>query len=389
MKNLFKALGIVTLLLTTGCPTFQDEYTGQYREVPTEERMQCFESRQCNLFSIDFFRFGDFAQAVIREYGKGLRNTGETPFVEESECVWTRADRFGESTQAFSLPIKQQAVRAGVLSGHVTDDGLVVEVFEPDDNLGGNQEQVVQTLELELMENDARPSCNSINDYLVYANLGASFPASEPFRIEHPVFVLVWLGLERFESLGSVVYLPTQGPSTWWRLPTGVISDGGAALDGRINGIQVPPPEEKYLSVSGNTRFSIAHLIVVDDRESEGRFNWSLSDEPIVASAVRQGSPREEFAGLNEPSHGSAVFFVEDSLMDLDPALQERIVNLEDHEHVEQHYYLVDFVADGEEIVEIRLPEKLIPESPSLRVTTEYLNSTRIELPRLFPFNTQ
>lgn len=387
MKHLKHIILVGTALLATGCPTFEDEFTGKYQEVPTDERTACFESRQCNLVEIDFFRFGDFAHAVVREYAKGLRNTINTPYVEQTSCTWTKADRFGRDAQTFSLPLQQLSPEPGLLRGRViNDESMDAEILEPGSSLF-NTDGSLDELRLELVDDDPRPVCESVNDYLLTAEVKGQLPDSIQYPIRNPVFVLLWLGLERFESEGGVVYLPTQGPSTWWRLPSGAVNQEGSGLSGSVS-IQVPPPEDKFMSISGDTRFSLAHLVVADDEDEEGRFNWSVSDEPIVAVGVRPGRPDgPQYEELDEPSFGKALFFVEGSLFELDRATQQRITNLEAYEYPEQHYYIVDVVADGDEIIEIRLPETLAVPRPNVPVTDAHLEASRIELPRLFPGN--
>lgn len=368
-----------------GCPTYEDEHTGRYLEVMDAEREACFESRQCSVVIVDFFRFGDYSQAIIREFDRGLRNTLDTPFVEESRCFWTRADRFG-SNRTFNLPIRQASAQTNVLRGTVTEDSslLVAEILEDGDSAP------TRSLTLEFDEQVPRADCNSVGDYVVTAEATGTLPDAVDYEILNPVFVVVWLGLERYESPGGVVYLPTQGAPTWWRLPAAMVTGEGRGLGGFVNGIQVPPPDEKFLSNSGQTQFGLAHLVVVDDAADESeRFIWTVADEPVIATTEVEGLPANSTWQLTAPSHGKALFFVKDSLFDLDPAIRERIVNLEGYEWDEQHFYVVDYVADAEEIVELRLPERRVGERPRVQTTSRYLGASRIELPRLFPYRTQ
>jgi len=381
--NLRVAMAFAALTMI-GCPTYEDEHTGRYVEVLDADREACFESRLCNVVMIDFFRFGDFSQAIVREFDRGLRNTVDTPFVEESRCAWTRADRFGTNGK-FNLKINQQSNDSTILRGSVADDSSELNI----EFLSDSDSESLRAVRLAFDEDSPRAECSSASDYIVTAEADGSMP-NAAHTIKNPVFVIVWLGLERYESPGGVVYLPTQGAPTWWRLPTSMLLKEGTALTGYINGIQVPPPDEKFLSASGETEFGLAHLVVVDDEPEEtGRFSWSLADEPIVATSTALGLPTGSEWQLSRPSSGKALFFVKDSLLDLNPAIRERIVNLEGYEWMEQHFYMVDFIADGEEIIELKLPERRIGERPRMVTTDRFLESKRIELPRLFPYNAQ
>ena len=199
--------------------------------------------------------------------------------------------------------------------------------------------------------------------------------------------MVLWLGLERIDTPGGTVYAGTQGFSTFLRLPAATIQNSGSGISGRVDLIQVLPPDDRFLSASGSTSFAIGHFIVVDDQEDSGRFNWSRSEEPIVATSLRQSAATTW--NLENPVSGKALLFVQGSLFDLDPALQERIVNLEDYEYPNQNFFVVDVVADGRDILEITLPTRRIPEWPVLRPTAEFLDQSEISLPRLFPFNSQ
>ena len=379
-----RLLTVLVLGILSGCSSYNDEYTGRYVEVLDAERETCFESRQCNVVMIDFFRFGDYSQAIVREFDRGLRNTVDNPFVEESRCYWTRADRFSDSGR-FNMQIRQQSAGKGVLRGVVVPDTSEIAA----EFLSDAQADPDRTVRLELDSNNPQNECNAAGDYILTAEAQGVLPVTAA-PIQNPVFVVVWLGLERYESPGGVVYLPTQGAPTWWRLPPNMVVNEGMGLSGYINGIQVPPPDDKFLSISGETQFGLAHLVVVDDEPGDdGRFTWSLDDEPIVASTTTKGIPPGSEWQLADPSHGKAMFFVKDSLLDLDPAIRERISNLDGYEWMDQHYYLVDYVADGEEIIEMTLPLRRIGDRPRMSTTERYLQSTRIELPRLFPYNTQ
>ncbi len=369
-------LYIIALLVSTGCPRYEDEFTGRYREVPTEARQQCFERRECTLMEVDLFRFGDFSQAILREFEKGPRNTTDTPFVELTRCGWTRADRF-RTDQTFSLAFERQA---GGFRGQIVDEQLNVTMVEGDDE--------GESFAFERIEDDPQPDCSAVGDYPMAVSFQGEMPG-QAHAIKNPVFVVLWLGLERVETPGGTVYTGTQGFSTFLRLPKNTVNDGGFGLTGRIDLIQVTPPDDRFLANSGLTAFAIGHFVVVDDAEDSGRFSWARSDEPIVAATVKPGlAPQSEWT-LDSPYSGQALLFVRDSLMDLDPALRERIVNLENYPFPNQNFYIVDVIADGRDIVEIKLPERRIPSWPRLSPTTEFLEQTEISLPRLFPFVSQ
>lgn len=374
--RVYGLLYIAALLILTGCPRFENEYSGRYREVPTEERRQCFERRECTLMEVDLFRFGDFSQAILREFEKGPRNTTDTPFVELTRCGWTRADRF-RTDQTFSLAFERQA---GGFRGELLEEQLRVTMVEGEDE--------GESFTLKRIEDDPQPDCSAVGDYPMAVSFQGEMPA-QSHAIENPVFVVLWLGLERIETPGGTVYTGTQGFSTFLRLPKNTVNAEGYGLTGRIDLIQVTPPDDRFLANSGLTSFAVGHFVVVDDAEDSGRFLWSRGEEPIIATTVKAGvSPQSEWT-LDSPYSGQALLFVRDSLMDLDPALRERIVNLDGYAYPNQNFYIVDIVADGRDILEITLPERRIPSWPKLSPTTEFLNQTEITLPRLFPFVSQ
>lgn len=384
-------LGLLGIVVA-GCPTYEDEYTGHFREVLEGERLECFDRRSCSALAVDFFRFGDFAEVVVREYSKGLRNTVDEPFVEETRCVGTQADRFDSNDRDFNLLVDQQANERSVLRGRVDEDGLTLdlEILRPSvvvdvpENFQGNL-----TLRLERAEGE-NPSigCDTINDYVLAANIGSELPEEMNYLIQSPVFAVVWVGFERFDGAGGTVFFPTRSaPQPWWRFLEGTIVAGGRGLDGNVN-LQLSPPEDKFLTRSGTTRYSLAHLMVVDDvnRDNLERFNWETDSEPLIATAFRNGLPADSDLELENPRTGKALLFVEGELDELDLATQDLFTNLEDYEFVDSHYFVVDIVADGDDIRAITLPEERRPPTPFLRVTANYLENRTFDLPRLRSF---
>lgn len=367
MRREWYVFWAVIFIGLTGCPTYEDEFSGRYRENPTAERITCFERRECGLLEVDFFRFGDFSQAIVREFDRGPRNTAANPFVELTRCYWTRTDRFREDS--FNLAFER---RTGGIRGITNDSEMNLEFIDSE-----------STFDLELTEEEPRPDCATVGDYSMAVTYEGQLEAEH--QIENPVFVMLWLGLERVDTPGGTVYTGTQGFSTFLRLPSASVNASGTSLSGRVDLIQITPPDERFLSQSGETSYAIGHFVIVDDSPGEsGRFTWARSEEPIIATTIEAGA---EGWDLSSAYSGKALLFVQGSLLELDPALQERIVNLDGYEYMDQNFFIVDVVADGRDIVEIKLPERRIPEWPRLRATDEFLDQPEINLPRLFPFN--
>lgn len=390
--SIFRVLALTLAIGLTGCPTYDDEYTGHFQEVLEGERLDCFERRTCDALTVDFFRFGDFSQAIVRQYTKGLRNTVETPFVEESGCFWTSADRFDSDGQSFNMVVDRQGRNRSVVRGELDDDGLSLnlEIVEPQTTLNvPDRSSGPLNLALERIDGEPpTPRCDSVHDFILIAQVGSSMPEETGYTINSPVFSLVWVGFERLESAGGVVFFPTRSsPKPWWRFLDGTITSGGRGLRGSVN-LQVSPPDERFLTRSGSTRYALAHMLVVDDFDDDPeRFTWDVEQEPLIAMAFRRGLPSETELEIDEPQHGQALLFVEGELDQLDPVMQDLITNFEDYPYGDAHYFLVDVIADGDEIIRITLPEERRPPTPIIRVTDRYLDSQNVALPRIFPFN--
>lgn len=389
---LWGLLAFVALSVASGCPTFDDEYSGYFQEVLEDDRMECFDRRTCDAVAVDFFRFGDFTQAILRQHSKGLRNTSETPFVEETGCVRTSTDRFGSDERRFNMLVDREAGNRSVVRGQLSEDGLSLdlEIVEPGSTLNlPDPNEGPLSLRLERVDGQ-RPSsnCDSVPDYNLFAKVESTLPDDLDYTINSPVFSLVWVGFERLESAGGVVLFPTRStPQPWWRFLDGTVVNGGRGLRGSPN-LQVSPPDERFLTRSGSTHYSLAHMLVVDDRDDDpDRFTWDIDEEPLIAMSFRPGLPDGVSLDLDDPQTGQALLFVEGELDELDPAIIELFTNIEDYPYGDSHYYLVTVIADGDEIVEISLPEERRPPRPEVYVTDRYLDASTLTLPRIFPFN--
>ncbi|MFU8805268.1 MAG: hypothetical protein ACNA8W_15755, partial [Bradymonadaceae bacterium] len=135
--------------------------------------------------------------------------------------------------------------------------------------------------------------------------------------------------------------------------------------------------------------YALAHLVVIDDRDSEGRFSWEISEEPIVATALQKGRLPNAPEWAN--GWGKALLFVEGKLSELDDGLTMRMEGLEEVDG-SGHFYVVEIYFEDDDIRMLRLPAPaeagLVSDQARrvpLKITEDYLGARGVLLPRLFP----
>jgi hypothetical protein len=381
-------LTVMALLLgglATGCPTFKDKHSGVYVE------RQPAASSMGQSVQVDLFRYGGYARAIVRYFEPDIV-TGD-PYGEQVFCTWTRSDAFDEDDRTFQLPIERSSrIPEGRLTGTIDGDEMEISII---DTTTG--EPIVESTTLEQTSEPAETECESVGDFLIRPTFNLSqsepnrMPPSASYEIDHPVFSVQWVGVEPYTDpeSNSTFYaaINDQGPTT--RLGPDRFLDDENALQGVLS-LPLPAPPDKVLVPSGETEYALGHLVVVDDSQSDGQFRWNPGEEPIIAAALQRG--RRPDAPPDANGTGRAILFVQDELRDLDPALLDRIEGLEELESetyaADSHFYLVDVDVDflSDEVLRMTLPTSGTNRSIPMRVTDEFLGSSRTRLPRLFPY---
>jgi hypothetical protein len=368
-----------------GCPTYEDTYTGTYRETevdPVTER---------RAIQIDFFRDGSFARGVLRYYEPDI--VTDEPFGRETFCTWTQATQFDVDDRTFELPIERSAqIGSGRLTGEILEGGqMEVTVYDTDTG-----KELLQTMTLQRVDEQPTANCDMIRDFLIRPTFRLrndepnTMPPEVGYEIEHPVFTIQWVGVERQAASQSAdpffVAINAQGWTK--RLNSARFDDAKNGLQGGLS-LPLPAPPEKIRVPSGTTRYAIGHLVVIDDSTEEGNFRWNVGEEPVIASAMQQGRPQ------NAPSPavdgtGKAILFVEGELDELSDSLLSSIEGVErigTDAYPESHFYIVDVDVSlkNEDIIRMTLPEDPRDRSISVKVTDYYLSRPNRRLPRLFP----
>lgn len=382
---LLGALFLGCLLLATGCPSFEDGYSGTYREVD-------FAPNQDEVIAVDFFRFGTDARAIVRYYRRTASSAIDSPFLAQNQtrCAWTKADQFDEDALRFSLPIPPSARRpqANVIGAFDKDAVMIARVVED------GQQEVPRELKLALVSTRPNANCVAIEDFFVRAVFDeqeSNTLAIARYELRYPVLAIMWVGVEPVQRDGAVLFVAFNRPEPTVRL------DAGRNFSSEINGLQgslallIPQPSDRILVRSGNTRYALAHFVVIDDREAEGRFSWDINEEPIVATALQRGRREDVPEDIESNGWGKAVLFVEGKLSELDDNLQLRLDGLEQSDD-NAHFYIVDVFFYNDEVALVRLPQrpqpnKTVQRRVPIQLTETYLDRREVLLPRLFPYN--
>jgi hypothetical protein len=373
------------LSLLVACPTYEDTYTGTYQELD-------FDPDQEEVVEVEFYRFGANARAMVRTYRRPSLSTLNSPFSPQNQtrCVWTKAEAFDVDSRSFRLWIPPSAryLRTELL-GELDVDGLMTLRMTED-----GREEASRTVRLGPVKRQPDPDCDQIDDFLVYAFFNGTLDPTR-HQLRHPVLAVMWVGVEPIQRDGVVFHVAFNRAEPVIRLENGrqydADANGFTALDGRAIRLNfsIPPPSERLLVRSGETRYALAHLVVIDDRDREGRFSWEIADEPIVATALQRGRLPDGPEEAN--GWGRALLFVEGRLSELDRGLQARMEGLEEVDG-DGHFYVVEVFYQDDEILALRLPPpveaglvierlKRIP----LQMTEDYLSAQGVLLPRLFP----
>ena len=353
------------LIFGSACPTYEDEFSGTYLE-DTSLTTFSGEAR-----SIELFRFGDNVQGLVRYYQRGA-----DPFEREARCVWTKSASFSED--GFTLPLVSSRDRIDIKGTFKSDDIIEFSFSSPAGSASSNKTPFIKSTD------SPSQKCVTIEDTLVSANFDFDGNRFDPdvFEFTNPVFVLMWLGVNVIQQDTLFTFAKTQKKGPWVRIAKSHATPDKRGLEGVLH-FFLPPPDESVLTVSGDTRYSIGHPIVVEDEAGDtGNFTLEIGSEKIIASAIQKGiRPGVSPDGSNY--FGKAVLFVEGELDDLSPALQRQFKNAEKME-TDQHFYIVEIFSRNDDIKEIRFDPTNDVEL-NILITETYLNQNELQLPRLVP----
>ena len=384
-QTLVRGVLMACALLLMGCPTFEDDLTGQYQEIELGEL-------QDEALAVEFFRFGGEVRAILRRYNIASDSAREDPFSPDNEvaCYWTRVDRLDEAAQSFALTIPSTARHPRIDLRGAFHDGLRMELEVEEDGADP------RSLSLRSNGISPNPTCLTIDDFFLRAVFDDTSNTLDPqvYQLRHPVFSLLWVGVEPVNIGGGTVFVATNRPEPAFRLQPGIhFNPATNGLSSNL-AVSIPPPPDRILMPSGSTRFALAHFVVIDDSDDDDRFTWEVADEPIVATALERGRPDDvppAVEGRDIDGWGKALLFVEGRLEELDQSLRFTLDGIEDAEP-DRHFYIVDVFFYNEGIISARLPPRPEPNRPvqrrvPLQITEQYLQAGEVSLPRLYEFN--
>lgn len=386
-------VSVCVLFGVVGCSPVEDTHTGTYRE-------QIAATANTPSMALEFMRLGDDAMGVMRLYQAPL--LGE-PFSTELSCVWTQLAEAPneEGTFQFDIAPGGGASKAYTIKGRFVEDGVMnVQVIAPD-----SAEVESKVLYRDNTKSTPNSVCNTIDPFLIrpqFERNDAPQVLSESFNytLKRPVFAALWLGITTVNINGAQIFVGKESiePSFFLldqlhQVPNGIKGEAALSLN---------PPDEDILIRSGQTKYGLAHPVIIDDKcdvDAQGqcseavpeRFRWNPSEEPIIATLLSFGrEPSQDFPPDAE-GLGKAVFFVEGSLDQLDDSLRERILNIDQYGagYNKRHFYIVDVFFRGDQIISMRLPKDpktmftLSYRALPLRVTRDFLSTQSILLPRL------
>lgn len=365
-------------LFLAACPGFEDAFSGTYRQVLTADDISS------EPIAIEVFRFGHNVHAMVRFHSGGVE-----PFASEMRCAWTEPTTLSDdNTFEALLDDPVQRIR---LSGRFEGDRtLKARLNAP----GGNSPDLSLGLVAEIPDD----TCRTIAPRSVTAKFGNLSSQNEfapgEYEIRNPYFGIQWIAVQPIQT-GTIAVWTAFTPELLFSPLESKVTSNRRGLSGQLN-LTVEAPGEEYRTVSGDTRYSIAHFIVVDDEVDEDSFvRWDRATEPIIASGVRGGTRLDAPAFADEHNQfGRALLFVEgrlDSLgrmLDIIEIVEEDVDADGELETVDPtaHFFVAEVFAEDERIVGLRLrpsPALTIP----VTVTTEFLDQTGLPLPRLFPLD--
>ena len=393
-------------LVLSGCPTFEDERSGTYRELPTSSNVSG------ELLELELFRFGDYSKAIVRTYRSSL---SEEPFSRQISCAWTdlaaAPDDQGKLRLRLAPSAEQQTEQIDMQGQFIDDQELELTLRYP----RAQPPRAAAQKRFRRYRSEPNNRCDTVGLYTITLKFdleGGAVPNQLPpetaYTMRRPTFIALWLGVKAQRQGDSIVWVANQSARHPIALnPFNLLERG---LTGDLT-LSISSPDEEMLVASGSTRYALAHPVIVDDAcardpadmsrclpmGEDERFSWEPGAEPILATALELGQePGPDFPPTAE-GLGKAILFVEGKLSELHPNLQSEIVHIERYtdnaRYNSRHFYLVDVFFDDNDIVGMRLPadpNALFTSSYrniTLKMTRDYLNARQIPLPRRKPID--
>ena len=390
---------VVWALVVAGCPTYEDSHSGTYREVNPNPAVS-----ERGAIEIDFFRYGDHAKAILR-YFKASNFDPTEPFGEETFCTWTRVDEgaFGDGSTDFALRVSGSTqIPDGRLDGTMLGSGTMeATLYEADG------EEVWETVTLEKQDDEPETSCEGLEEFLVRPNF--NLRNGRPNRldgdvghtIENPVLTVQWVSKQRAPGNSQNPRLANVRDQGWAERISQLnsVTFDGTEFSGSP-AILLTPPRERFLSTSGDTKFAVGHIVVIDDSTAEGPFRWAYDkSEPVVASALQSGVWPD--GPTDADGSGKAILYVDGDIEEL----AENLGNFSDRKHglqptlegldalddesevPDRSFFIADIAVNFSEqtIVQMEVLPLVTKISIPVQATERYLKGGFRPLPRLLP----
>ena len=361
------------VLLLLGCPGFEDDLSGTYQQIVDDE------ATTDELVALDVFRAGDSVQAVVRYYAPTV--TGAKPFEVENSCQTTVTAPLADDL-SFELFYGSGTGRARITGRFDGGSTLAARINFPD--------ETTSDLEFTRIDSEPVPDCSTIEPKRFDAQFSLSGTGANEFKpkvyeMVAPHFGVQWVPVLKQQTSGGLQTFFGGRPDLISTPITSNLSVNRRGLSGSLSLVlEAPPNDQKSRTPSGDTTFSLAHFIVVDDKSQDEALVWDRSTEPIVAAGVRKGNRENPPPGAEDHNRfGRAILFVSDRLDDLDPALLDQMEGWENVDP-EAHFWVVEIFSFNERVRGLRfLPDTT--REIAVIVTPDYLADTDLNLPRLFP----
>lgn len=353
-------------VLLCACPGFEDQYSGTYQQVlgAGDEGTEPIE--------VEIFRYGHNVQAIVRFFADEA-----DPFSRETRCALTDPAVLSDD-DTFEVLVRNSTPQVR-LAGRFEGGGRLKARINA---AGGNSPD----LALKLLSSTPDDTCRTIPPRSVTAKFGGLSATNEfepgEYEIENPYFGIQWIAVQPIQT-GTIEVWTAFTPDLVFAPVQSKVTSNRRGLTGELT-LRVEPPADDYRTVSGDTRYSLAHFIVVDDDPEDSSFvTWDRTTEPIIASGVRAGKRPDAPDFVEDHNQfGLALLFVEGRLDDLGNMLD--IIEIEDGVDPTEHFYVAQVFAAEERVVGLRISKSTVLTIP-VTVTTDYLNETTLPLPRLFP----
>ncbi len=321
-----------------GCPSYKDSRSGTYEQVNASVT-----SRGDNL-RIDFFRYGDNARALFRFFEPDV--VANDPFGEEVFCMRTRAARFqSDGDPQFDLSILSDQNLRFIQGGRLFGSFVDADTLEA--SITHGSETVVDQRRLQQTRSEPSTNCNAITRTYIHPlftlpnDAPNDLPDGRDYQIDNPVLAIQWVRLSR----PGAQFVRTTETSRRWRRLDETHFDRSRNLFRGDAYMWLDPPDPEVRMGDDDRAYALGHVVIIDDRESEGSFTWDRDREPIVATALQRGTRPE--APEAADGSGKAILFVSNKLTDLSDTLRERrFAGLDgmgpDHELADEHFYIID-----------------------------------------------